>query len=446
MCGRYWLVTPVDVLASRFHVRGEGRPLLPRWNAAPGQDLPVVRADPAVTGARVLEPMRWGLVPSWAGAPEDAGRPINARSETAADKPSFKEPLRRTRALVPADGFFEWRKGDRGREPFAIRLKSRRPFAFAGIFDTWKPRSGPPLRTFAILTTRPNALVASLHDRMPVILPPESEDLWLDPHVRDPAGAHAALRAPGRGSDGDLPRLLARERARERRPVRPRAAGAGARAADPAAGRHGRLSGTSGRMTAMTAMKTWAERVRRRFRPARSPSPWPSSSPPAPAARPSAEPAPGPRRPEARRGEGGAPSRTGTRRDTSASAGSTGRGPPRGSSARSRSTPRTTRRRTSPRWRTPAQGDAPATLEWLNQLWRLNSCLEPIPKSFGPAMSDPRFHDLLAVLRAQAPKTHRSDGRVHGRRAGPPPGRSRRGTRAGRSSTSRACASGRSCG
>ncbi len=187
MCGRYWLVTPADVLASRFRVRGERVPLVPRWNAAPGQDLPIVRADPVVKGARVLEPMRWGLVPSWAGAPEDAGRPINARSETAADKPSFREPLRRTRALVPADGFFEWRKGDRGREPFAIRLKSRRPFAFAGIFDTWKPRSGPPVRTFAILTTRPNELVGSLHDRMPVILPPEDEDLWLDPDVQDPA-------------------------------------------------------------------------------------------------------------------------------------------------------------------------------------------------------------------------------------------------------------------
>lgn len=187
MCGRYWLVTPADVLASRFRVRGERAPLVPRWNAAPGQDLPVVRADLAVKGARVLEPMRWGLVPSWAGAPEDAGRPINARAETAADKPSFKEPLRRSRALVPADGFFEWRTGDRGREPFAIRLKSRRPFAFAGIFDTWTPRGGRALRTFAILTTRPNALVGSLHDRMPVILTPEGEDLWLDPDVGDPA-------------------------------------------------------------------------------------------------------------------------------------------------------------------------------------------------------------------------------------------------------------------
>lgn len=198
MCGRYWLVTPADVLASRFRVRGERAPLLPRWNAAPGQDLPVVRLD-AATGARVLEPMRWGLVPSWAVRPEDAGRPINARAETAAGKPTFKEPLRRSRALVPADGFFEWKKGDRGREPVAFRLKSRRPFAFAGIFDTWTPRSGPPLRTFAILTTRPNELVAPVHDRMPLILAPEGEDLWLDPKAQDPELLAPLLVPPGAG-------------------------------------------------------------------------------------------------------------------------------------------------------------------------------------------------------------------------------------------------------
>lgn len=187
MCGRYWLVTPIDLLASRFRLSGERVPLVPRWNAAPGQDLPVVRLDAKTKGARVLEPMRWGLVPSWAASPEDAGRPINARAETAATKPTFKEPLRRSRALVPADGFFEWKKGDRGREPFALRLKSRRPFAFAGIFDTWTRRGGPPLRTFAILTTRPNELVAGVHDRMPVILTPEGEDLWLDADTHDPA-------------------------------------------------------------------------------------------------------------------------------------------------------------------------------------------------------------------------------------------------------------------
>lgn len=200
MCGRYWLVTPFDVLASRFHVRGERARLVPRWNAAPGQELPVVRADAARKGARVIEPMRWGLVPSWAADPQDAGRPINARAETAATKPSFKEPLRRRRALVPADGFFEWKKGDRGREPFAIRLKSRRTFAFAGLFDEWSPRGGPPQRTFAILTTRPNELVGALHDRMPVILTPEGEDVWLDPDVKEPARLAPLFEPPESGT------------------------------------------------------------------------------------------------------------------------------------------------------------------------------------------------------------------------------------------------------
>jgi putative SOS response-associated peptidase YedK len=201
VCGRYWLVTPFDVLASRFHVSGERMPIVPRWNAAPGQELPVIRADARARGARVLEPMRWGLVPSWVDNPEDAGRPINARSETAATKPSFKEPLQRRRVLVPADGFFEWKKqGDRGREPFAIRLKTRSTFAFAGLFDEWKPRGGAPLRTFAILTTRPNELVATLHDRMPVILSPEGEDLWLDPGVEDPARLRPLFEPPDSGT------------------------------------------------------------------------------------------------------------------------------------------------------------------------------------------------------------------------------------------------------
>jgi putative SOS response-associated peptidase YedK len=183
VCGRYWLVTPFDVLTSRFRVQGERIPLEPRWNAAPGQDLPVVVAGPGGRG-RLLKTMRWGLVPAWVASPDDAGRPINARAETAAGKPSFQEPFRSRRALVPADGFFEWRKDERRREPWGIRLASREPFAFAGLWDAWRPRGGAPLETFVILTTRPNAKVAALHDRMPVILAPDDEDLWLD------TGAH----------------------------------------------------------------------------------------------------------------------------------------------------------------------------------------------------------------------------------------------------------------
>jgi len=192
MCGRYWLTSPTDVLISRFRVRGEPVPLRPRWNAAPGQDLPVVRLSE--TGARVLEPMRWGLIPSWVADPSDAGRPINARSETAATKPSFRESFRSRRALVPADGFYEWRRRGPESVPFAFRARSREPFAIAGLWDEWQAREGPPLRTFALLTTGASADVAPVHDRMPVILERGAEDLWLESGPESEARLHELLR------------------------------------------------------------------------------------------------------------------------------------------------------------------------------------------------------------------------------------------------------------
>jgi putative SOS response-associated peptidase YedK len=192
MCGRYWIISPADVLISRFRVRGEATPLHPRWNAAPGQDLPVVRL--AGAGERLLEPMRWGLVPAWAADPADAGRPINARAETAAAKPSFRESFRRRRALVPADGFYEWKRYGPVALPFAFRAKSRKPFAIAGLWDEWHPREGPPLRTFTLLTTEASADVAPVHDRMPVILEPDAEDVWLDDALEDGARLGEVLR------------------------------------------------------------------------------------------------------------------------------------------------------------------------------------------------------------------------------------------------------------
>ncbi len=198
MCGRYWITSPADVLVSRFRVRGELVPLMPRWNAAPGQDLPVIRVGKA--GERRLELMRWGLVPAWASDPADAGRPINARAETAAAKPSFRESFQRRRALVPADGFFEWRRYGNKAVPFGFRRKSREPFAIAGLWDEWRPRGGPPLRTFAVLTTDANPEVADVHDRMPVILEPGAEDLWLDPSVEDPASLEKVLRPLSAGT------------------------------------------------------------------------------------------------------------------------------------------------------------------------------------------------------------------------------------------------------
>ena len=192
MCGRYWITSPADALISRFRVRGERIPLLPRWNAAPGQDLPVVRLSEA--GARVLEPMRWGFVPAWVAGPEDAGRPINARAETAAAKPSFRESFRRRRARVPADGFYEWRRRGPESVPFAFRARSRETFAIAGLWDEWRPREGPPLRTFVLLTTDASADVAPVHDRMPVILERGAEELWLDAGLEDVARLGEILR------------------------------------------------------------------------------------------------------------------------------------------------------------------------------------------------------------------------------------------------------------
>ena len=198
MCGRYWITSPADALISRFRVRGEFAPLRPRWNAAPGQDLPVVRLSES--GARVLEPMRWGLVPAWVRDPSDAGRPINARAETAATKPSFRESFRRRRALVPADGFYEWRRRGPESIPFAFRAKSREPFAIAGLWDEWQPRGAPPLRTFALLTTDASSDVAPVHDRMPVILAPGAEEVWLDASVEDEVRLLDVLRPLPAGS------------------------------------------------------------------------------------------------------------------------------------------------------------------------------------------------------------------------------------------------------
>jgi putative SOS response-associated peptidase YedK len=185
MCGRFSLQKePGDVLG-RFEVQGVLFPdLAPRVQIAPGNAVAVITAH-GPHRERLLEPMQWGLVPFWA---RERGRGlINARCETAHEKPSFKNSLKRRRCLIPADGFYEWDK--KTKLPTYFQRTGGSLFAFAGLFDEWISPDGSPLRSFAILTIAPNALVEKIHDRMPVILSgPDAEDAWLDVQNTPPEG------------------------------------------------------------------------------------------------------------------------------------------------------------------------------------------------------------------------------------------------------------------
>lgn len=177
MCGRYTQTRVEAILRKRFRFEAGGPELHARYNLAPGQDAPVVLVS---EGARRLELLRWGLVPSWSKDPTDAARRINARSETAAERPTFRDAFARRRCLVLADGFYEWRKPAAGpRQPVRFRLRSGEPFAFAGLWESWQPPGGSPLRTFTVLTTEANERVRAVHDRMPVLLRPDDEERWL---------------------------------------------------------------------------------------------------------------------------------------------------------------------------------------------------------------------------------------------------------------------------
>lgn len=182
MCGRYVVTSPLDVLRTRFAFAGESPPLSPRFNVAPGQSAPLVAA---VDGELRLVPMEWGLVPSWTKDLASARRPVNARSETVAEKPSYRGPLRRGRALVVADGFYEWKAGAARKVPHFFRARDGSPFGMAGLWDAFRSPDGSLLRTFAVLTVGANGLVGKVHDRMPVLLDGEAERIWLDPSVTD---------------------------------------------------------------------------------------------------------------------------------------------------------------------------------------------------------------------------------------------------------------------
>jgi putative SOS response-associated peptidase YedK len=182
MCGRYRLVRKKEILAEVFDA-GDDVDWAPRYNVAPGQDVPVIRQHTSEP-RRSLSLMRWGLIPSWAKDPKLGYKLINARAETVSDKPAFREALQSRRCLIPADGFYEWAKEEKAKSPYCFTLVDDSVFAFAGLWDRWTDRNGEALPTCSIITTSANALIAGVHDRMPVILEPENYDLWLDPGFR----------------------------------------------------------------------------------------------------------------------------------------------------------------------------------------------------------------------------------------------------------------------
>ncbi|WP_428644407.1 SOS response-associated peptidase [Roseibium sp.] len=177
MCGRLALTTPPDAVRNFFKYADQPN-FPPRYNIAPTQPLAVVRQD--LGGTRRFHLVRWGLIPAWVKDPASFTLLINARAETAAEKPSFRSPMRHHRCLVPASGFYEWRRTPEGKQAFWIRPADGDLMAFAGLWDTWSDPDGGDIDTGAILTIQSNRMMSAIHHRMPVILKPEAFDTWLD--------------------------------------------------------------------------------------------------------------------------------------------------------------------------------------------------------------------------------------------------------------------------
>jgi putative SOS response-associated peptidase YedK len=183
MCGRFVQKVPAAEMARLFGTSNPLPNVRARFNAAPGQEIAVVRRHPE-TAERSLDLLTWGLVPSWAKDRKIGWTTINARAETLATKPAFKPAYHKRRCIVPADAFYEWTgpKGDK--QPHAIAMTNRATFGFAGLWENWKdPATQQWLRTFTIITTRANDTIAELHERMPVILKPDAYEHWLDPQA-----------------------------------------------------------------------------------------------------------------------------------------------------------------------------------------------------------------------------------------------------------------------
>jgi len=184
MCGRFVLIATVEELVEKFRI-AESQKVEERYNIAPGQNVMAVREQ---KGARNLDSLRWGLVPSWSKDPKIGYRMINARAETIGEKPAYRAPFKKKRCIVPASGFYEWvragQAGGKEKRPHYIKFRSCEPFGIAALWDAWEGEGGV-IESCTLITTSANKLISSFHDRMPVILPPENYDAWLDPEFND---------------------------------------------------------------------------------------------------------------------------------------------------------------------------------------------------------------------------------------------------------------------
>lgn len=195
MCGRFALKAPPADLITRFSL-DECADFGPRYNIPPGTDIPVIRQSPE--GKRVLHLLRWGLVPRWAKDPSIGAKLNNARGESVAEKPSFRDAFKRRRCLIPMSGFFEWKAEGKIKQPYYISLKLGEPAAIGGLWESWRAPDGNILRTVCVVTTSPNTVMEPIHDRMPVIVAPENWQSWLSGMPEDVAGMVAPYR------DGEL--------------------------------------------------------------------------------------------------------------------------------------------------------------------------------------------------------------------------------------------------
>lgn len=195
MCGRFRVAREKEILEEAFGaVDGlDEVDWVPRYNVAPGQEIVALRQSATEPRPRLAR-LRWGLIPAWAKEPSIGYKMINARSESVITKPSFSEPLRTGRCLIPSDGFYEWKREGKLKLPFCFTLADESIFAFAGLWDRWRSPQGDLIESCTILTIRPNELVQDIHDRMPVILTPEAYEQWLNPEFNKVAELQTLLK------------------------------------------------------------------------------------------------------------------------------------------------------------------------------------------------------------------------------------------------------------